>query len=100
MRRHDGWPGLAARYGLPQAQAQGLDHELAFRGLAAGALDVTDLYSTDAEIARDGLRVLTDDRGYLPALRGVLLYRRDAEARWPAASRRWSGWRARSTNRR
>ncbi|MES1210430.1 MAG: glycine betaine ABC transporter substrate-binding protein, partial [Pseudomonadota bacterium] len=40
LRRHDGWPGLAARYGLPAAQAQGLDHELAIRGLVAGALDV------------------------------------------------------------
>ncbi|HSS39822.1 MAG TPA: glycine betaine ABC transporter substrate-binding protein [Polyangia bacterium] len=85
LRRNDGWPGLAARYALPEAQAQGLDHELAIRGLAAGALDVTDVYSTDAEIARDGLRVLTDDRGYFPRYEAILLYRRDAEARWPAA---------------
>jgi osmoprotectant transport system permease protein len=85
LRRRDGWPGLAARYALPEAQAQGLDHELAIRGLAAGALDVTDVYSTDAEIARDGLRVLTDDRGFFPRYQAILLYRRDAEARWPAA---------------
>ncbi|MFL5307563.1 MAG: glycine betaine ABC transporter substrate-binding protein [Polyangia bacterium] len=85
LRRHDGWPGLAARYALPEAQAQGLDHELAIRGLAAGALDVTDVYSTDAEIARDSLRVLTDDRGFFPGYEAILLYRRDAEARWPAA---------------
>ncbi|HEY6477155.1 MAG TPA: glycine betaine ABC transporter substrate-binding protein, partial [Polyangia bacterium] len=54
MRRRDGWPGLASRYALAAERAQGLDHELAIRGLAAGDLDVTDIYSTDAEIARDG----------------------------------------------
>jgi osmoprotectant transport system permease protein len=85
LRRRDGWPGLAARYGLPNERVQGLDHELAVRGLAAGALDVTDIYSTDAEIARDHLRVLTDDRGFFPRYQAILLYRRDAEARWPAA---------------
>jgi len=85
LRRRDGWPGLAARYALSEGRAQGLDHELAIRGLAAGALDVTDIYSTDAEIARDGLRVLTDDRGFFPRYQAILLYRRDAETRWPAA---------------
>jgi osmoprotectant transport system permease protein len=85
LRRRDGWPGLAARYALPNERVQGLDHELAIRGLATGALDVTDIYSTDAEIARDGLRVLTDDRGFFPRYQAILLYRRDAEARWPAA---------------
>lgn len=85
MRRRDGWPGLAARYALSEGRAQGLDHELAIRGLAAGDLEVTDIYSTDAEIARDELRVLTDDRGYFPRYQAILLYRRDAAARWPAA---------------
>ena len=85
LRRRDGWPGLAARYALPDGKVQGLDHELAIRGLATGALDVTDIYSTDAEIARDGLRVLADDRGFFPRYQAILLYRRDAEARWPAA---------------
>ena len=46
---------------------------------------MTDIYSTDAEIARDGLRVLADDRGFFPRYQAILLYRRDAEARWPAA---------------
>ena len=85
LHRRDGWPGLAARYALPEGRVQGLDHELAIRGLATGALDVTDIYSTDAEIARDGLRVLADDRGFFPRYQAILLYRRDAEARWPAA---------------
>jgi osmoprotectant transport system permease protein len=85
LHRRDGWPGLAARYALPDGRVQGLDHELAIRGLTTGALDVTDIYSTDAEIARDRLRVLVDDRGFFPRYQAILLYRRDAAARWPAA---------------
>ncbi|HVR60782.1 MAG TPA: glycine betaine ABC transporter substrate-binding protein [Polyangia bacterium] len=85
MSRRDGWPGLAARYGLPQTTARGLDHDLAYRGLADGSLDATDLYSTDAEIRRYDLRVLADDLRFFPRYEAVLLYRLDAEARWPAA---------------
>jgi osmoprotectant transport system permease protein len=85
MSRRDGWPGLASRYRLPQARVQGLDHDLAYRGLADGSLDVTDLYATDAEIPRYGLRVLADDLGFFPKYEAVLLYRQDLEARAPAA---------------
>jgi osmoprotectant transport system permease protein len=85
MSRRDGWPGLAARYTLPQTAVQGLDHDLAYRGLADGSIDATDLYQTDAEIRRYNLRVLADDASFFPKYEAVLLYRLDVEARWPAA---------------
>jgi osmoprotectant transport system permease protein len=47
LDRGDGWRALQRRYGLPQKDVRGLDHELAYRGLRARALDVVDLYSTD-----------------------------------------------------
>ena len=75
LDRADGWPGLRAAYGLPQADVRGLDHDLALRALAAGDLDATDLYSTDAEIAAFDLRVLTDDRAFFPRYDAVILYR-------------------------
>jgi osmoprotectant transport system permease protein len=75
MDRADGWPGLRAHYQLAPAQVRGLDHDLAYRGLATGTIDVTDVYSTDAEIEHYGLRVLRDDRGYFPEYQAVLLYR-------------------------
>jgi osmoprotectant transport system permease protein len=52
--------------------------------LEEGALDVIDLYTTDAEIKRYGLRVLVDDLNYFPAYDAVLLYRADLEERAPA----------------
>jgi osmoprotectant transport system permease protein len=81
MSRRDGWPALARRYGLAQTRVEGLDHDLAYRALASGAIDATDLYTTDAEIARYGLRVLADDRAFFKRYDAVLLYRLDVEAR-------------------
>lgn len=83
MSRADGWPGLRAAYRLPQ-RADGLDHDLAYRGLVSGAIDVTDLYGTDAEIPYYQLVVLDDDRHYFPSYEAVYLYRADLAQRAPA----------------
>jgi len=88
--RADGWPGLKSLYGLPQ-QPGGLDHGLAYEALAAGRIDVMDVYSTDAKIARYRLRVLNDDRTYFPRYDAVLLYRADLPRRAPGA---WSSLKA------
>jgi osmoprotectant transport system permease protein len=85
LDRADGWPGLKAAYGLPQANVRGLDHDLAYRGLSSGTIAITDLYSTDAEIAFYHLRVLQDDRAFFPAYRAVFLMRSDLRARAPRA---------------
>jgi osmoprotectant transport system permease protein len=86
MDREDGWPGLRRRYGLKPAEIQGVDHDLAYRGLASGAIAVTDLYSTDAEIEQYGIRVLDDDLRYFPAYEAVLLYRDDLPRRAASAT--------------
>jgi osmoprotectant transport system permease protein len=86
MNRVDGWPGLQRHYALPQADVRGLDHDLAYRGLEGGSLDVIDLYATDAEIRYYGIRPLADDGKFFPAYRAVYLYRTDLEARHPGAA--------------
>ncbi len=75
MQREDGWPGLRTRYDLPHEDARGMDHDMAYRGLGAGEVDVMDCYSTDAEIVHYGLRTLEDDLAYFPSYQAVLLYR-------------------------
>ncbi len=85
MGRADGWPGLRARYALPQSPANGMDHGIGYEALAANRIDVKDVYSTDAKIARYGLRVLVDDRGYFPRYDAVLLHRADLPQRAPRA---------------
>jgi osmoprotectant transport system permease protein len=85
LKRADGWPGLRDRYRLPQAGVRGMDHRLAYEALAAGTLDVTELYTTDAEIRRFDLVALADDAGFFPRYEAVLVYRLDLEQRAPAA---------------
>jgi osmoprotectant transport system permease protein len=85
MDRADGWPGIRDRYGLPQRDVRGLDHDLAYRALASGEIHATDLYSTDAEIRQYGLRVLRDDLRFFPSYECVWLYRADLKDRSPAA---------------
>lgn len=85
MDRSDGWPALRQRYALPQRGVRGLDHDLAYRGIASGAIDVTDLYSTDAEIRAYDLVVLQDDRHLFPRYEAVLLVRADLQQRFPPA---------------
>jgi osmoprotectant transport system permease protein len=85
LKRTDGWPGLKARYGLPQADPRGMDHRLAYAALAGGSIDVTELYTTDAEIRQFDLVTLTDDLGFFPLYEAVLVYRLDLEERSPAA---------------
>ena len=75
MSRNDGWPKLRARYQLGSARATGIDHDLAYRALQNGSIHATDLYSTDAEIAYYGLRVLQDDLRVFPRYEAVYLYR-------------------------
>ena len=84
MERSDGWPSLQAAYDLPQS-AIGVDHDLAYRGLANGQLDVIDLYSTDAEIDAYDLRILEDTRNHFPDYKAVFLYRADLSERTPKA---------------
>jgi osmoprotectant transport system permease protein len=83
--RADGWPGLARTYALPHTAPAGLDHGLAYEAIAAGRIDVMDVYSTDAKIARYDLRVLDDDRSFFPKYEAVLFHRLDVPQRFPQA---------------
>lgn len=89
LDRGDGWPALQAAYALPQERVRGLDHDLAYRGLAAGSIDVMDLYSTDAEIEAFGLRVLEDDLGHFPRYEACLLWRAELADMAPAVVAAW-----------
>ncbi len=75
MDREDGWPSLQAAYDLPQVNVRGLDHDLAYKGLETGSVDLIDLYSTDAEIAYYNIQVLKDNQKHFPEYQAVILYR-------------------------
>jgi osmoprotectant transport system permease protein len=85
--RADGWKSLQKRYRLPHSDVRGLEHELAYHALDSGAIDVTDLYATDAKISRYDFVMLVDDLEHFPEYQAVLLYRADLEQRAPRAVR-------------
>lgn len=91
LERADGWPGVRERYRLPQEDVRGLAHDLAYRGLLAGAIDVTDLYSTDPEIVQYDLLTLEDDARFFPAYEALIVCRDDIPPAARAALDRLGG---------
>ncbi|RZJ10663.1 MAG: ABC transporter permease subunit [Rubrivivax sp.] len=75
IARADGWPALQRTYGLKIDPGNGLDHGLAYQALTGGSVDLIDIYTTDAQLARQPVRVLRDDRGFFPRYDAVLLMR-------------------------
>ena len=80
LERGDGWPALRKAYGERAGAPIGLDHGLAYDAVAAGRVDVIDVYSTDAKLGRLGLTVLEDDRGVFPKYDAVVLMRAGVDA--------------------
>ena len=78
MDRKDGFQGMAASYGLHFApkNLSRMEHSLTYQAIDDGAVDLIDLYSTDAKIEKSQLRVLRDDRGYFPVYQAVWVARR------------------------
>jgi osmoprotectant transport system permease protein len=94
LARADGWPAVKQAYHLPFATPRGVDHTYVYEALNAGTADVVDLYVTDADIRKEDLRVLIDDKHYFPSYNAVVIYRADLEQRAPqvvAAFRRLEG---------
>lgn len=91
MERADGWPGIRSRYQLPQQDVRGLTHDLAYRGLESRSLDITDLYSTDAEIVHYDLTTLVDDAKFFPAYEALIVCRNDVPEPVKASLNRLGG---------
>ena len=89
--RADGWYSLRDHYQLPQQEVVGVEHELAYRALESGDIDVMDLYSTDADIRYYNIRTLQDDRAFFPDYHAVFLYRLDLPEPWVNLLQRLEG---------
>jgi osmoprotectant transport system permease protein len=85
MDRQDGFQGMAAAYHLhfaPQ-KVNRMEHSLTYQAIDDGAVDLIDLYSTDAKIEKSRLRVLKDDRGYFPVYQAVWVARKSFTEKHP-----------------
>ena len=88
MERADGFPGLAARYGLAFRVAPSvMDLGLTYRALADGKVDMIAGNSTDGQIQAPDLLQLIDDRHYFPPYEAAPVVREETLQRYPAARR-------------
>jgi osmoprotectant transport system permease protein len=78
MDRKDGYPALADHYHLrfEPGRTSRMEHSLSFRAIDDGAVDLIDVYSTDAKIEKSRLRLLADDLGIFPSYQAVWVARR------------------------
>ena len=70
--REDGNKGLQSLYGLNLNVAT-MEPALRYQAIQSGDIQITDAYSTDAELARYDLQVLEDDKQLFPPYQGAPL---------------------------
>ena len=70
--RQDGNKGLQKVYGL-DLQVSTMEPALRYQAIQSGEIQITDAYSTDAELARYDLVVLEDDKQLFPPYQGAPL---------------------------
>lgn len=83
LSRTDGYPGLAAAYGLKFGSVRAVEHGLIYQAIRDGQLDLVDAYSTDGKLLRYPLRVLEDDRAFFPPYHAAPVVREATLKRWP-----------------
>jgi osmoprotectant transport system permease protein len=78
MDRKDGYPGLVDSYHLnfDPKKINRMEHSLSFQAIDQNAVDLIDVYSTDAKIKKLNLRLLRDDHNYFPVYQAVWVARK------------------------
>ena len=85
MDRKDGYKGMVERYRLhlnPEKVSR-MEHSLSYQAIDENAVDVIDVYSTDAKIKKLNLRVLRDDLAYFPSYQAVWVATRSFVDKYP-----------------
>ncbi len=84
LQRRDGYPGLAAQYGLRFAGApRAMDLSLIYRALASRQVDLIAGDATSGLISAYDLAMLRDDRHYFPPYDAAPVVRREVLLRYP-----------------
>jgi osmoprotectant transport system permease protein len=85
MDRKDGYPGLVESYRLsfnPQKISR-MEHSLSYQAIDQNAIDLIDVYSTDAKIKKLHLQLLKDDHNYFPVYQAVWVARKSFVEKHP-----------------
>lgn len=84
VERADGYPGLVKTYDLQFKQSpKTMDLGLIYRALIQKQVDLVAGNSTDGQIARLGLVILKDDKGYFPPYEATPIVRKATLQKYP-----------------
>ncbi|MFM9279422.1 glycine betaine ABC transporter substrate-binding protein [Paenibacillus jiagnxiensis] len=83
LDREDGYPGIKKLYGMNFKDAKGMDHGIMYRSISEGETDVTNAYSTDAQIEAHNLVILEDDKQFFPPYDAGTVIRKDTLDQYP-----------------
>lgn len=83
IERADGLPGMSAAYGFQFKEIKDIDIGLKYQALRNGDIDVTNGYTTDAQISQDDVRALKDDKSYQVNYFCSTVVRKDALEKYP-----------------
>ncbi|MFB5677660.1 glycine betaine ABC transporter substrate-binding protein [Paenibacillus terreus] len=83
LDREDGYPGIKKLYGMNFKDAKGMDHGIMYRSISEGETDVTNAYSTDAQIEAHNLAILDDDKQFFPPYDAGTVIRKDTLDQYP-----------------
>jgi osmoprotectant transport system permease protein len=85
MGRIDGYRGMVKKYQFhfnPQ-NIKRMEHSLVYQAINQDAVNVIEVYSTDANIKRFDLKLLVDDKNYFPKYNAVWVARKSFVKKYP-----------------
>lgn len=83
IEREDGFPAVCEAYGLHFKNVVDIDIGLKYQALASGDIDVTNAYTTDAQLGAADVVALQDDLGFQVNYYCSTVVRNDALAAYP-----------------
>jgi len=81
--REDGYPGLVKTYGFAFKETKDVDIGLKYEAISSGQVDAINVFSTDALLLTNDLKVLTDDKNFFPPYYAATLVREETLAKYP-----------------
>lgn len=83
IEREDGYIGLCDTYGFSFNKVMDIDIGLKYQALANGQIDVTNAYTTDAQLSVADVKTLTDDKHFFTNYYAGTVVRADALQKYP-----------------
>lgn len=83
IEREDGFKGVCNAYGMEFSKVKDIDIGLKYKAMEKGDIDVTNGFTTDAQISRDDVVVLEDDKQYQVNYFCSTVVREDALKKYP-----------------